>query len=354
MKKFTIEELAELTNSSYLGDKAHIITGVNALDSASSSEASFLANSRYEEAMKQSKAGVICVDSKTSTIEHKNFLISDDPSATFQKIAEILLLKKEKLGFQGIHPSAIVHPTATIGKNVTIAPHVVIDQDVVLGDNTTVGPGCYIGCGTLIGKNCTFYANCVVREACQIGNNVILQPGAVIGSCGFGYITDKSGKHTKLEQLGTVIIEDDVEIGANSTIDRARFKATIIRKGTKIDNLVQIAHNVEVGQSNIISAQSGIAGSAKTGQYVMLGGQVGILGHVELTDMVMIATRGGVSKSLKKPGKYRGSPAIEIEKYNRQKVLTRNLEKYVQNIKELQAKIIKIEDQLNQHLDFKE
>ncbi|MGD2168937.1 MAG: UDP-3-O-(3-hydroxymyristoyl)glucosamine N-acyltransferase [Chlamydiota bacterium] len=347
MTNFTIEELAKLTNSSYLGNKDHIIIGVNTLDSASSSEASFLANPRYEEAMKQSKAGVICINADAVAVEGKNFLISEDPSATFQKIAEILLLKKEKLGFRDIHPSAVIHPTAKIGNNVTIAPHAVIDQDVILGDNTVVGAGCYIGCSTTVGNNCCFYANSVVREACKIGNNVILQPGAIIGSCGFGYIPDKSGNHMKLEQLGIVIIEDDVEIGANSTVDRARFKATIIRKGTKIDNLVQIAHNSEIGESNIISAQSGVAGSAKTGKHVMLGGQVGVLGHVEITDMVMIATRGGVSKSLKKPGKYRGSPAINIHEYNRQQVHIRKLEKYVQHIKNLEEKIEVIEKQLD-------
>jgi UDP-3-O-[3-hydroxymyristoyl] glucosamine N-acyltransferase len=182
----------------------------------------------------------------------------------------------------------------------------------------------------------------VIRERCRLGNRVILQSGAIIGSCGFGYITDKNGCHQKLEQVGIVILEDDVEIGANTTIDRARFKATVVRKGTKIDNLVQIAHNVEVGEHNIIAAQTGIAGSAQTGHHVMLGGQVGVLGHVELEPGTMVATRGGVSKSLKS-GKYRGSPAIPIVEFNRQEVHIRRLKEYVDRIKHLEEKVSELE-----------
>jgi len=164
-----------------------------------------------------------------------------------------------------------------------------------------------------------------------------LQPGCVIGSCGFGYIPDATGQYQKLEQLGNVVLEDFVEIGANTCIDRSRFKTTLIKKGSKIDNLCQIAHNVEIGEHNVIAAQTGIAGSSKTGKYVMLGGQVGVVGHVILDDKVLIATRGGVSKSLKS-GTYRGSPAIPIQEYNRQEVYLRKVESLHQKIKELEAK----------------
>lgn len=167
---------------------------------------------------------------------------------------------------------------------------------------------------------------------------MILQSGSVVGSCGFGYTTDAQGRHQKLEQLGIVVLEDDVEIGANSTIDRARFKQTIIRQGTKIDNLVQIAHNADIGAHNILAAQTGVAGSAKTGHHVMMGGQVGVLGHVVVEDYTLIATRGGVSKSLKS-GKYRGSPAIPIAEYNRQEVHIRRLEEYVERLKKLEKKL---------------
>jgi UDP-3-O-[3-hydroxymyristoyl] glucosamine N-acyltransferase len=174
-----------------------------------------------------------------------------------------------------------------------------------------------------------------------LGDRVIIQSGAIVGSCGFGYTTDQTGCHQKLEQLGIVVIEDDVEIGANTTIDRARFGVTLIRRGTKIDNLVQIAHNVEIGAYNLIAAQTGIAGSAKTGHHVMMGGQAGVVGHVIIDDMTMIATRGGVSKSLK-PGKYNGSPCIPVAEYNRKEVHVRRLEEYVERLKQLEKKVAEL------------
>ncbi len=337
-RSYLLKELAALTAAKLIGNPELIIEGVNTLDEASSSDLSFLANPLYNEAMKQSKAGAVCVSNDFPLPEGRSFLVSDNPSATFQKIAETLLLfKTQGSGFQGIHPTAVIHPSVIIGRNVTIGPHAVIDRDTVIGDETTIGPNVSIGYEVKIGASCRFHPGVVVRERCQIANRVILQPGAVIGSCGFGYTQNQQGRHIKLEQLGIVILEDDVEIGANTTIDRSRFKATIVRRGTKIDNLCQIAHNVQVGEDNVIAAQTGIAGSSKTGKYVMLGGQVGILGHVELEDQVMIATRGGVSKSLKK-GKYRGSPAIPITEYNRQEVHVRKLEEYAERLKLLEKR----------------
>lgn len=337
LPSFTLAELSAATGAQLVGDPALSITGINTLEDASSQDASFLANPRYLEAMKKTEAGVVCVDLKAELVPSKNYLLSDDPARTIQIIAE-LFVSPEPSGFAGIHPSAVIHPSASIHPSATIGPNAVIDRGVSIGANTRIGPNVSIGFLVTIGENCQIHPNCVVRERCRLGNRVILQPGAVIGSCGFGYTPDKQGRHTKLEQLGIVLIEDDVEIGANTTIDRARFKATIIRKGTKVDNLVQIAHNVEIGEHNIIAAQSGIAGSSKTGKYVMMGGQSGILGHVELEDHVLLATRAGVSKSLKS-GKYRGSPAIPITEFHRQEVHVRKLEEYASRIKELEKKL---------------
>jgi UDP-3-O-[3-hydroxymyristoyl] glucosamine N-acyltransferase len=196
-----------------------------------------------------------------------------------------------------------------------------------------------------VGSGCLFYPHVIIREKCTIGNRVILQPGAVIGSCGFGFTTDALGKHTKLDQLGTVIIEDDVEVGANTTIDRARFKSTIIAKGTKIDNLVQIGHNVHIGPDNIIVSQTGIAGSTKTGKNNVFGGQTGIVGHLEIADYVMIATRGGVSKSILKAGKYAGSPVMGLSEYNRQQVYLRKIETYIEQIETLETRLQKLEEE---------
>ena len=201
----------------------------------------------------------------------------------------------------------------------------------------------YVGVGTSIGENCCIYSNVTIREKCILKNRVIIQPGAVIGSCGFGYTFNDQGEAKKLEQIGFVLLEDDVEIGANTTIDRARFKSTIIKKGAKIDNLVQIAHNVEIGKHNIIAAQTGIAGSTKTGQYVMMGGQVGIVGHVTIDSNTKIATRGGVNRSLPE-GTYRGSPVFPIHEYNKQKVHVKRLASYVKRIEEIEKKLEALEN----------
>jgi len=346
IKKFSLAQLAELTQSELCGDPHHLINGVADLESASSEDASFLANPRYREAMVHSKAGVICVDSQTPLIEGKNFLISSDPSRCFQKILETFFSKEENnSGFLGIHPTSVVHPSAKIGQNVKVGPYVVIDKNVEIGDNTTLMAFVSIGPGVKIGTDCLFYPHAIVRERCLIGNRVIIQPGAVIGSCGFGFTTDAKGRHHKLEQLGTVIIEDDVEIGANTTIDRARFKNTKISRGTKLDNLVQIGHNVQLGEDNVIVSQTGIAGSTKTGKNVVTGGQAGIVGHLEIADYVMIATRGGVSKSILKPGKYAGSPVMPLSDYNRQQVMLRKIETYVKEIESLKERLEKLEKQ---------
>lgn len=336
MRKFTLAELGVYLGAQLIGDPNHSISGVETLENATPTDASFLSNPRYNEAMKKSEAGVVCVVAGAELLPGKNFLISADPCRAIQIIAELFMTSGSS-GFTGIHPTAVIHPSAQIGSNVTIAPHAVIDRNVKIGSNTHIGPNVSIGYDVEIGADCQIHPNCTIRERCRLGNRVILQPGAIIGSCGFGYTPNKQGHHIKLEQLGAVILEDDVEIGANTTIDRARFKETVIRKGTKIDNLVQIAHNVEIGEHNVIAAQTGIAGSSKTGKYVMLGGQVGIVGHVELDDHTLIATRGGVSKSLK-AGKYRGSPAMPIAEYHRQEVHVRRLEEYVRRLKELEKK----------------
>ena len=218
---------------------------------------------------------------------------------------------------------------------------------VKIDDNTTITSHVSIGSGVSIGKDCYIYPSVVIRENCILHNNVIIQPGAVIGSCGFGYIPNATGDFIKLQQVGNVILEDNVEIGANTAIDRARFKSTIISKGTKIDNLVQIAHNVVIGQNNAIAAQSGIAGSSKTGNNIMMGGQVGITGHVEITNSVLLATRSGVSKSITKPGTYRGSPVMPLHEYQKNKVHLRKISKYVAEIKHLKERLLKLESLLD-------
>jgi UDP-3-O-[3-hydroxymyristoyl] glucosamine N-acyltransferase len=337
-KKFSLAELKELTAAELVGDPSCIITGVESLEAATSVDASFLANPKYKESMLQSAAGVICVDTQTPLLEGRNFLVSPSPSRAFQLIVQAFVAGQQT-GFSGIHPTAVIHPEARIGAGVSIGPYAVVDRGACIGQHTSVLPFVFVGAGASIGSFCTLHAHAVVREGCVLGDRVILQPGAVIGSCGFGYTTDASGQHTKIDQVGVVIIEDDVEVGANTTIDRARFKATRICRGTKIDNLVQIGHNVHIGPDNIIVSQTGVAGSAKTGKNVIMGGQAGVVGHLEIADNVMIATRGGVSKTIREPGKYAGGPVMPLADYNRQQVLLRHIESYVKRIEALEKRL---------------
>ncbi len=343
-KEISLLELAKITNSKLVGDPSKVISSVNPLDVADERDASFLSNPKYLDAMKNSSAGVICIDPATKLIDQKNFLVSDNPSRTFQQIAELIFDDESlKTGFSGIHASAVIHESAVIAKDVIIGPSVVIDQGVTIESGTIIHALCSIGPKVVIGKDCVIHSNVSIREASLIGNRVTLQPGCVIGSCGFGFTTSAEGNHTKLMQIGNVIIEDDVEIGANTTIDRARFKSTLIRKGTKIDNLVQIGHNVEVGKNNIIVSQAGIAGSAKFGDNVFLGGQSGVIGHVEVADNVKIATRGGISKSISEPGIYGGGPAQKLSDFNKQQVHMRKIEKYAKKIEELEKRLSSLE-----------
>lgn len=337
-KTFTLEELACMTQAELFGDPLYSVSDVSSLEAACSSDISFLSNPRYKEWLERTQAGVVCIDKHTQPIAGKNFLISDNPSKTFQCITDALLASSQS-GFTAIHPSAVLHHSVRYAPDVTIGPHTTIDQGVVIGEGTKIHANVSIGPEVTIGKRCILHPGVVVRERCVLHDRVILQPGAVIGSCGFGYITDSKGCHHKIEQLGNVILEDDVEIGANTTIDRARFQNTTISKGTKIDNLVQIGHNVFLGEHNIVVSQTGISGSARTGKHVVFGGQAGVVGHVEIADHTQIATRGGVTKSIKTGGPYGGSPLQPFHEFNKHRVYIRNIEKYVKRIEELEKQI---------------
>lgn len=348
-KYFTLAELAEFTHSQPEGDLGYRIKSVADLESADVEDASFLAKpafgqaSRYERAMRESKAGIIFIHPDIQRIKGRNYLIHEDPSRAFQKTLETLHGFPNFSGFTGIHPTAVIHPTAILAKEIAIGPYVVIDEGVIIGARTQIGAGSIIGPCCTIGDDCILHSHVTMREKCILGNRVILQPGAVIGSCGFGYTTNKQGKHQKLNQIGNVVVEDDVEIGANTTIDRGRFKSTRIGKGTKIDNLVQIGHGVKIGEDNLIVAQTGIAGSASTGRCVVFAGQSGMAGHIHLSDGVILSAKSGADKSLP-TGKYGGSPAMPIGDYNRMCVHLRNIEKYIKRLKEIEEQLACLSD----------
>lgn len=339
---FTLRELSHLTESNLFGNPDHTVTGYADLENALSHQASFLSNpkytnTRYERMMRSSQAGVIFVAPHIEREPEKNYLVHEDPSRAFQTAIEAMKGKPKQTGFESFHPSAVVHPTAKIGLNTVIGPNVVIDEGAIIGNDCYIGAGTFIGPETTVGDSCRIHPNVVIREHCVIGSRVTLQSGAVIGSCGFGYTTNDQGVHERLSHIGNVILEDDVEIGANSTVDRARFTSTIIAKGTKIDNLVVIGHNVKVGRHNIICGQSAIAGSSETGSHVVIAGQCGIDGHIKLADGVIITAKSGVAKSLP-TGRYGGIPAQPLNQHNRTNVHIRNLDKYASQIKELSKK----------------
>lgn len=346
MQALTLSKLAELTGSRLIGNANHTISGVADLSSATPSQASFLANPRYEKMVAESSAGVIFIAKGIEPEEGKNFLIADNPSYAFQQLIDYLYAQAApKTGFSGIHPSAVIHETAQLGEGVTVGPHVTIDRDVQVGAHTAIGPNCYIGPGVVVGEDTLFHANVVVREGCLIGNRVILQPGVVIGSCGYGFVTGKDYKHTKLAQVGIVRICDDVEVGANTTIDRARFEVTEVGEGTKIDNQVQIGHGVKIGPHNLIVAQVAMAGSSQTGRNVVLAGKSAVAGHLQVADGVQIAGASAVTKSLTKPGgKYRGHPAEPIDEYQRRHVHLRKIGQYVDEIRQLRERIEQLEN----------
>jgi UDP-3-O-[3-hydroxymyristoyl] glucosamine N-acyltransferase len=337
---WTAQEIATLTQCELRGDPDSVVTGISGLEEASPTDASFIDNPKYEKALNTSLAKVVFTHPRNDYPQEKTFLVTDDPSGAFQSLVKKISTTEEDSGFTQIHPTAVIHPSAILGDNVTLGPYVVVDQRVRIGDHTRIDAHCTIGNDVTIGENTHLRPSVSILHHCHIGSRVLIQPGAVIGSCGFGFSPDAQGRHQKIEQLGNVVVGDDVEIGANSCIDRARFKSTTIAEGTKIDNLVQIGHNCSIGQHNILCGQSGIAGSTKTGRYVVLGGQCGVNGHIELCDGVMCGGNSAVMSSVKEPGKYLGTPAIPYRKQMRTIITVQTLEK---TLKELKSRISEIE-----------
>lgn len=341
---YTLEELAKITSSEVVGDPSYRVYGVESLESATEKEVSFLANPLYLKVLKRSNVGAVFVNQPPEVDLKTNYLLNPNPSKAFQQVIE--LFHDHSLAnsaFTGVHPTAVIHPSAQIADNVEIGPYTIIDQKVHIGPNTQIGAHVSIGPHVKIGSHCTIHPSVTIRENCELQDYVIIQPGAVIGSCGFGYITDAKGNHNKLLHVGRVVIEDHVEIGSNTTIDRARFKETRIHSGVKIDNQVQVGHGVHIGANSIIISQVGIAGSTILGKYNVIAGQVGIVGHIKTCDHVTVAARGALTKDIKKPGQYGGAPALPQDKFYKQHMHLRNLDTYVKKIKEMAAKIKEFE-----------
>ncbi|MCF6808167.1 UDP-3-O-(3-hydroxymyristoyl)glucosamine N-acyltransferase [Thiotrichales bacterium 19S9-12] len=335
---YSLSELAVQLGGTLKGDPSATVQRISTLKGAEKGCLSFLANPKYINDLKNTNATAVLVTSDAAEICPVDAIILKDPYFAFAKVAE-LFDKAPKLG-NGIHPSAVIDPTAEvnesakIGANVVIGAHTVIDSDVSIWANTIISSHCHIS------SNSTIFSNVTVCHDVKIGRNSIIHPGAVIGSDGFGNAKDESGQWIKVPQLGGVTIGDNVEVGANTTIDRGTIDDTVIHDNAKIDNLVQIAHNVQVGESTAMAAQVGVAGSTKIGKHCLIGGAAGITGHIEIGDQVMIAAKSGVSKSLLEPGAYAsGIPAKPYHQWRKNIARVNRLEKAYAKIRALEKKV---------------
>jgi UDP-3-O-[3-hydroxymyristoyl] glucosamine N-acyltransferase len=342
MKK-TLKEIAELVRGEVTGDENTVITGVAGIREACEGEITFLSNPKYLSLLKKTAASAV-VTSRDIKDSSKPLIRTDNPSLAFAKIVSSFS-PSEIRHPKGVHPTAILGKDVKLGKAAALGAYVVIGDEVSIGDNSIIYSGCFIGHNTKIGKDNLIYPNVSIRENITIGDRVIIHSGTVIGSDGFGYATI-DGKHHKIPQTGTVEIGDDVEIGANVTVDRARFDNTIIGKGTKIDNLVQIAHNVVIGEDCIIVSQTGISGSTVLGKNVTIAGQVGIVGHVTIGDRVVIMAQSGVTKSLAPDTVVWGTPAKIEDSAKKINACVHNLPRLFETVSSLRKKIAELEEKL--------
>ncbi len=340
----TLGEIARLVDGEVVGDDSLVITGLCGIREAKKGDLTFVENPKYFPLARKTKASAIITSRDISQLE-KPIIRTDNPSLAFAKVVS-LIYDDSALNFKGIHPTALIAQDARIGKDVYIGPYVVIESQAKVGDNTVIHSGTYVGRQTIIGQQCLIYPNITIRERITIGNRVVIHCGAVIGSDGFGF-TNVQGAHEKVPQIGTVVIEDDVEIGANVTIDRARFDKTFIGRGTKIDNLVQVGHNVIIGENCIIVAQVGISGSVTIGKGVILAGQAGIVGHLTIGEGVVVASQSAVTKSVPPFTKVWGCPAKPHDIAKRVNASLQRLPHYVKTIQELKERIESLEARLN-------
>ncbi len=333
----SLTDVLELTGGKLLRATPELrISGVATLSDAASDEAAFLGNEKYFHDFLQTRAGLVLVPPGLPQYpEGPAFVEVANPSLAFNALVKRFLALTARWE-PGIHPAATIDPSARLNpERVRVAAGAVIETGATIGDGCDIGPGCVIGASAVLGENCKLYARVVIRERCRLGSHVVIQPGAVIGGDGFGFLMGEHGHYERIDQVGIVEIGDHVDIGANTTIDRSRFGRTVIGSGTKIDNLVQIGHNVVIGQNCIIVAQSGVAGSSIIEDNVTLAAQVGIAGHLRVEKGVMVAAQAGVLSDLKAGDNYWGTPAVPYNKCRRQYVAMRKLPDLIKDVRAL-------------------
>lgn len=339
----TLAEIAKIIDGEVVGDSSVSIRGVSGIKEAKQGEIAFVANPKYFSLIEETSASAI-ITSRDVHKASKPIIRTESPSLAFAKVIALFTPNEVKRP-SGVHPTAVLGKDVRLGKDVAIQAYCVIEEGAEIGDETILYAGVYVGQHTKIGSNCILYPYVSIRERVNIGNRVVIHNGTVVGSDGFGFAKVR-GMHHKIPQIGTVVIEDDVEIGANVTIDRARFDKTIIGRGTKIDNLVQIAHNVVIGEDSIVVAQTGISGSTVVGKNVTVAGQAGLVGHIKIGDNAVIAAQAGVTKSVLPNTCVSGYPAKPHH-------IAKRINAYVQKLPDLFKKVAEIEKRIEEFLRVK-
>lgn len=345
--EFSAQQIADFLHGEVLGNPDTKVNNVSKIDDNIPGTLTFLSNPKYAHYAYTSQASIILVN-KDFTPEHpiKTTLIKVEDA--YQSLASLLqLVDSFKKNKSGIEDMSYVSASAQIGQNPYIGAFSYIGDNVQLGENVKIYPQSFIGDNVTIGDNVIVFAGAKIYADCTIGNRCIIHSGAVIGADGFGFAPTDDGSYNKIPQIGNVILEDDVEIGANTTVDRATMGSTVIRKGVKLDNLIMIAHNVEIGKNTVIAAQAGIAGSSKIGENCMFGGQVGIAGHIHIENNVKLTAQAGVIANIKENAVFMGAPAIPMMQYNKAYVYFRKLPELVRTIDTLQKEIEQLRNQIN-------
>lgn len=338
-RSITLGELARAVGGQVTGSEDTVISGVSSLEQARPGDLTFVDGDRFEQAAHDSKAAAFVVARTLSGLSRPQLAVANPKYAFARLVQQFFTPSRTARGIaQQISRGAGVE----IGADPSIWPFVTLGDRVTIGARVTLYPGVFIGDDSVVGDDCLLYPNVTVRERCTIGRRVIIHSGTVIGSDGFGYV-QHDGRHQKIPQIGTVVIEDDVELGANVTVDRATFGRTLIKRGTKVDNLVQIAHNVSVGEHNILVAQVGIAGSTTLGSHVVVGGQAGLSDHLEVGDRVMIAARSGVNRSLTGNQVVSGTPAMPHEISIKAQAVVPRLPELRQQVRDLEQRVRSLE-----------
>lgn len=338
--QFSAAQIAMIINASVEGDSGVVVNSFGKIEEAKKGQLAFLANPKYEDFLYTTEASVIIINDSLKLKQPVTATLLRVPDA-YSSFAQLLGAYQELVAKQlkGIQQPSVIAASAQLGENVFVGAFTYIGENVKIGDDVKVHSQVYLGNDVKIGKGSVLHAGVKIYQGCQIGENVTIHAGTVIGSDGFGFAPQTDGTYKKVPQIGNVIVEDHVEIGSNCSIDRATIGSTIIHSGAKLDNLIQIAHNVEIGSYTVIAAQSGVSGSTKIGKNVMIGGQVGIVGHITIADGSRINAQSGVTKSINAPMAVTGSPAFNYAAALRSQAVSRNLPELEKRIKELEKQI---------------